>query len=117
MTLEGYGVGPFLYGILETFWGRQQVGPIHNGSHGPAFPATRGTTQGSLVSLTLFNVVVENVIITWMAITVEYQRVAHDGLGETTRWCLGVFYADNGMVDSRDAGWLQHLMNILFGLF
>ena len=51
--------------------------------HGPAFPATRGTTQGGLLSLTIFNVVVDNVIRTWLAMTVEDQRVDHYGLLET----------------------------------
>ena len=31
----------------------------------------------------MFNVVVDNVIRNWLAMTVEYQGVAHDGLGET----------------------------------
>ena len=34
----------------------------------------------------LFNVVVENVIRNWLAMTVEDQRVARDGLGETIGW-------------------------------
>ena len=68
--------------------------PSHNGFHGMALTAARGTTQGRLVSLTLFNVVVDNVIRIWMATTVEYQRVAYDGLGDTVGRCLGVFYTN-----------------------
>ena len=49
--------------------------------------------------------------------TVENQRVAHDGMGEAVGRCLEVFYADDGMVGSRDAEWIQHLMNVLVGLF
>ena len=59
--------------------------------------------QGGLVSSTLFNVVVENVIWTWLAMTVEDQRVAHDGMGEVARCCLGVFYANGDMVGSRSS--------------
>ena len=62
ITLEGYGAGPWLCGILETFWECQQVVPRHNGFHGPAFPSRRGTTQGRLVFPMLFNVVVDNFI-------------------------------------------------------
>ena len=40
-----------------------------------------GTTKGILVSLTLFNVVVDNVMRTWLVMTVEDQRVAHDDPG------------------------------------
>ena len=49
--------------------------------------------------------------------TVEDQRVPQDELGETVGICLGVFYADNGMVGSRDSDWLQHVLNVLVGLF
>ena len=44
ITLKGYGAGPCMCGLLETFWDRQQVVPRQNGLHGPAFPTTSGTT-------------------------------------------------------------------------
>ena len=91
--------------------------PGQNGFHGPAFPATRGKTQGVLVFLDLFSMVVGNVIRTCLTMTVEDQRVAHDGMGKTVGRCLGVFYANDGMVGSREPDWLQHTMNILVGLF
>ena len=65
----------------------------------------------------LFNVVVDNVIQTWLAMTVEYQRVAQDLLGETVGRCVGVFYAGDDMVILHDSDWLQHAMNVLVGLF
>ena len=68
---------------METFWDCQQVVPRQNSFHIPAFLAARGTTQGGLVSLTLSNVLVDNVIRIWLAMTVQDHRVAHDGLGET----------------------------------
>ena len=117
ITLEGYGAGPWICGLLETFWDCQHVVLRKNSFHGPDLPATRGTTQVRLVSPTLFNVVVDNVIQTWLGMTVEDQRVDHEGLGETVGRCLGVFYAGNGMVGSRNSEWLQHTMNILVGLF
>ena len=61
--------------------------------------------------------VVDNVIRTWLALTVEDQRVAHDGLVETVERSLGVFCADDGMVGSHGLDWLQHTMKILVGLF
>ena len=69
--------------VMDTFWECHQMVPIQNGFHGPAFPATRGTTQGVLISLTMFNVVVDNVIRTWLTMTVEDQKLSHDGLLET----------------------------------
>ena len=69
------------------------------------------------MSPTLLNLVVENAIRTWLAMTVEDERVAHDGMGETVGRRLGVFFSDNGMVGSRNLDCLQHAMNVLVGLF
>ena len=59
----------------------------------------------------------DNVIRIWLSFTVEDQRVAHDGLGETDGRCLGVFYTNYGMARSQDADLLQHSMNVLVCLF
>ena len=69
ITLEGFGAVPRLCGLLETFWDCQQVVLIQNGLHGPAFPAKRGTWKVGIVSTTLFNTVLDNVIRTRMAMT------------------------------------------------
>ena len=116
-TLEGYGTGTCMHGHMETFWAHQKVVLRHNGYHGSAFRSIQGTAQGGLVSLILFNVVIENVIRTCLDMTVEYQRVAYYGLGEAVGWCLGVFYSGDDMIESRDPDWTQHSMNVLVGLF
>ena len=67
--------------------------------------------------LMLFNMMVNNVIRTWLDMVVEDQRVAHDGLGETVGRCLGVFCDNDGMVGSHNSKWLQHAMNIPVRLF
>ena len=41
-TLEGYGAGNRLFGLLGNFWSHQKVVPIQNSTHGPAFSVTRG---------------------------------------------------------------------------
>ena len=69
------------------------------------------------MSPTLFNVVVDNVIRTWLAMKVEDHRVSHYNLGDTVGRFLGFFYADDYTVGSRDLDWLQHEMNVLVGLF
>ena len=73
--------------------------------------------QGGLVYPTLFNVVVDNVIWAWLDITVEDHRVAHNELGEAFGRCMGVLYADNGMVGSIYPDWMQHSINVLVGIF
>ena len=117
MTLEGYGVVPCLCGILDTFWYRHKVVQKQNELNGPDFPPTRCTTQDGLLSPMFFNVLVDNVIRTWLAMKVEDQRVANDGLVETAGRCLGVFCSNDVMVGSRYLDWLQQLMNVLVGLF
>ena len=117
MTLEGYMAVPRLCGFLETFWFYQQVIPKHNGFHGPTFLTKRGTMQGGLVSKTIFNVLVENFIRIWLAMTVDDQRVDQNGMGETSGRCLGVFYANDDMMGSGDADRLHHSMNVLVSLF
>ena len=81
-TLERYGVVPLMCGLLENFWSHQKMMPKQNCYHGLAFPYTQGMTQGGLTSLTLFKVVMENFIQKWLVMTVEDQRVAHDGMLE-----------------------------------
>ena len=71
--------------ILGEFTGPPTIGAKKNGYHSPTFPSKWGKIQGGLVSLTLLNVVADNVIQTWLAMAVEYQRVAHNGLGEAVR--------------------------------
>ena len=69
ITLDGYGLGPRICGLLDTFWDCQKVVLIQNGFHVPALPSTRSTRQVGLVSSTLFKVVMDNFIRTWMDMT------------------------------------------------
>ena len=58
--MEGYEVGPKMWGIMEEFWVRQEVFTQQNVCHGYQFRATCGTTQEGLTPPTLFNVVVDS---------------------------------------------------------
>ena len=66
---------------------------------------------------TLLNVVADNVIRTWLDMTVDEHRVDNEGQVETVGRFLGVFYSNNVMVGSRNLDWIQHAMNVLVGLF
>ena len=90
-TLEGYGTGPRLCDILVIFLVHQKVVPLQNGYHRPAFLATQGTTHGGIVSLTIFNIAIENAIRTGLALMVEYQEVDLSGVGYNVNRCLGNF--------------------------
>ena len=73
--------------------------------------------QGGLISLNLFNVVVDNVVRTWLEMTVQYQELGQDGLGLDVGICLVFFCADNGIIRSRELEWIQNALNVLIGLF
>ena len=89
-------------GILEEFWEWQEVVTRENGCHGPHIQATRRTTHGGLLSPTLCNIILDNVVRNWLALMVENELVAHEGLGIAVGQCLGMFYGDNIMVGLRD---------------
>ena len=43
--------------------------------------------------------------------------VIYDRLGHAAVQSLGVLYAENGILGSRDPEWLQGYLNVLIGLF
>ena len=87
------------------------------GFHGPPFHASRGTAQGGLTSPTPFNVAVESVIGHWLSLTINNHAANHDDIGEAVGHNLGVFYVNDGMIVSRNPGWLHKDINVLIGLF
>ena len=97
-TLEGYGAGPCMCRILAVFWDHQEVFTRQSEYHGPHFKETWGTTQGGIILPTLFNFIIENVVTNWLAMTVEDQLVAHEGLGLAAGRYMGLFYTDYGVV-------------------
>ena len=90
-TLEGYGAGPHLCEIMAMFWVYQKEVPQKNGYHGPYLWATWVTMQGGLISLTLFNAVVDNIIRKLLAMTVEDQTLALYRVGDNVGRFWGSF--------------------------
>ena len=66
-----------------------------SGYHVTQFRATHSTTQGGLVSPTLFNVDFNSVVQTWLLIRVEDDVVVHDRLRNTVGQIMSVIYADD----------------------
>ena len=52
-----------------------------------------------------------------MSLTVEDLSTNHEGLGMKVGQCMGIFYADDGMIGSRDTEWFQGAINVLIWLF
>ena len=78
--LDIYGSGPHIRGLLAEFWELQEVVTRENGYRVPHFQATRWKTQGGIISPTLFNLSVDNVVRNWLALMVEDELVAYEGL-------------------------------------
>ena len=92
--------------LREVFWDQYEVVNCQNRYHGLHFKSTRGANQSGLISPTLFNIIVDNVVRNSLALMVEDQLVAQEVLGLTVGSCLVLFYTDYGMVVLRDPEWL-----------
>jgi hypothetical protein len=76
--------------------------------YGIAFPSNRGTTQGDIISPTIFNIVTDAIIQTW------FKQLEVEGIADEIR---ATFYADDGHIYSNDATALQRAVDILVELF
>ena len=69
--LEGYDVSPRARRILQTYWRQLKMVARAVGYYGTAFQGARGVTQGDLLSLNIFNVVVDVVVRHWVTVIME----------------------------------------------
>ena len=99
------------------FWEQHEVVTHQNGYQGPHFKTTRGITQGRLISPTLFKLIVDNLVCNWLALMLDDQLVAYDGLVLALGRCIGIFYANGCMLVLRGPEWLQVPLNVIIGLF
>ena len=81
--------------LLVIFWFHQEVVTRQNGDNGPNFKANQGKTQGGIISPTLFSVVVDNVVRSFLTMTVKDHMVEQEGLVLNVRRCLLVFHVIN----------------------
>ena len=88
--------------LPSVVWDQQEVVSPQNGYHVPHFKENWGAIQGRLIFPNLFNFIFENVVRNWLVLTVEDQLVALEGLRLAVGRCLGLFYAENGVVGLRD---------------
>ena len=69
--LEGYGVGPRALRLLRRYWERLKMVAQAGGYYGEPSCGKRGITQGEPLSPTIFNVVVDAVVLHWESLVAE----------------------------------------------
>ena len=113
--LQNYGVGPRLLKVLQQFWGNHQVVTKQETFYGEPFKATRGVTQGDIISPMLFNIAVDAVIRAWERDMKIWSRARGKSWEEVGLDCE--FYADDGKIGGFDATSVQQSVTVLEDLF
>lgn len=106
--LKQYGMGPRLLQLLTHFWDSLQVIARQQNYYGSPFRSERGTTQGDMISPTIFNIVVDAIVRAW------YHQLDQEGLSDVVG---AIFYADDGHLYSHDADALEQATSIIVDLF
>jgi hypothetical protein len=106
--LQRYGMGERLLKILTNFWSSLRVVARQQGYYGDPFKSKRGTTQGNIISPTIFNIIVDAIVRAW------YHQLESENLSDKVR---AVFFADDGHIYSNDAEALQRALEIIVQLF
>ena len=92
--LAGYGVGPLILQLLQTYCTRLRVVAKTDGYFALPFQGYRGATQGEPPPPpTVFNVVVDAVIRHWMTVVV-LTLVGAEVLRDTIQELAELFYVD-----------------------
>lgn len=115
--LQEIGLGPSLRRLLRNYWKSQEIVPKQNGYHGRPFHATRGVTQGDIISPMLFNIVVDVIVRYWLSVESPFPETSRDGIGHKILDHQVLFYADDGLLASTNPNWLQKSFDSLVLLF
>ena len=99
--LKAYGVGPKMLKVIGFFWDHAVLVCRAGGCYEEPFWAQRGVMQGGPFSLRIFNTMVDAIVREWLRRTLGDGAMTI-GVGEEIRQFLASFYADDGLVRSRD---------------
>ena len=116
VILKGYGVGERVRKMLREYWERTTMVARAGSYYGKRFKGGRGVMQGDPLSTTIFNVVVDAVVLHWLTIAVQ-EAERRGERGREGRHQAALFYADDGMLALSDPQWLQWSFTQLVGLF
>ena len=116
--LKGYVVGPNVLGLLKFYWVNQLCVAKCGKYNRETFVSYCGATQGNVVSPTLFNILVDAVMRKWWADVMDNMTTVNAGLQGDDVGCISsLFYANNGVIGSKDHEWLQNATQHLCNLF
>ena len=102
--------------ILQHYWYHLSMVASARRYYGTPIKGHLGVTKGDLISPTIFNIVVDVVIIYWVMMVVG-EEAGRDGFGRTAQWLAVLFYADYGLLALPRTSRLQAALDILAGLF
>ena len=84
------------------------------GYFGEPLKVQRGVTQGYLLYPKIINVVADSIIHNWVSVLVEAEgKAGLYGFERYTQQLAAYFYANNGLLTSTHAAWLQKEFNTL----
>ena len=88
-----------------------------SGNYGTPFKAGCGVTQGGPLSAKLFNILVDAVAREWFRELREGGDYEVWELDELTSTFFAIFYIDDAYLASRDAEFLQRVLDVLVNFF
>ncbi|EJK77954.1 hypothetical protein THAOC_00175, partial [Thalassiosira oceanica] len=126
--VEGYGVGPNMMRLIQTFWDEQKLVCCRASKrYGEPFKASRGVTQGGPLSPKIFNIMVDAIVREWIRLLLykgreeETEVTVSDSVAEplnTLSILLALLlYADDAYIASTSRRVVQDSMDILTELF
>ncbi len=117
LILEGYRAGPWMIQLIWTYWRDAIMVCRASGNYGTPFKAGCGVTQGGPLSAKLFNILVDAVACKWLRELREGGNYEVWELDDLMLTFFAIFYVDDAYLASRDAEFLQRVLDILVSLF
>jgi hypothetical protein len=96
-VLAQYGVGPRIIRLLRNFWGKHLYVPRQSKYYGRHFKGEHGTTQGDVISGTLFNILIDAIIRHWYE---EVSLIETVGIARTDTHLM--WYVDDSKLSGHD---------------
>ena len=114
--LVGYGVGPQTERVLRLYWEHPLIVTRLGKYCGTPFKGHQKVTQGYLLSPTIFNMVVGEVIHHWVVMSMV-DEAGYEGFGWAVKYLVVLFYSDYRLLTLLRPSCLQAALDVLTGIF